>query len=96
MQDIIISRNKSKSLKFIASIFIILTHIFPKVGIVNSVRYTPLFYYEDYPIEQYIGSLSGICVGIFIFLSGYGLYARSRQNIRYKEIIERIIKLYIN
>ena len=51
MQDISISRNKSKSLKFIASIFIILTHIFPKVDIVNSLRYTSLFYYEDYPIE---------------------------------------------
>ena len=32
-----ISKNKSSTLKFIAALFIILTHIFPKVGQVDIV-----------------------------------------------------------
>lgn len=94
--DTIISKNKSLSLKFIAAIFIVLTHIFPKVGQVDTLKYIPLFNWNGYPIEQYIGSLSGICVGIFIFLSGYGLYISYNKNIKYKEIFKRISKLYIN
>lgn len=94
--DTIISKNKSLSLKFIAAIFIVLTHIFPKVGQVDTLKYIPLFYWNGYPIEQYIGSLSGICVGIFTFLSGYGLYISCNKNIKYKEIFKRINKLYIN
>lgn len=94
--DTIISKNKSLSLKFIASIFIVLTHIFPKVGQVDTLKYIPLFYWNGYPIEQYIGSLSGICVGMFTFLSGYGLYISYNKNIKYKEIFKKISKLYIN
>ena len=94
--DTTISKNKSLKLKFIAALFIILTHIFPKVGTYKNLRYIPLFYIGKYPIEQHIGSFSGICVGIFVFLSGYGLYVSSKENINYKYIIRRIIKLYIN
>lgn len=37
MLDITISKNKSLALKFIASLFIVLTHILPKVGQIDIV-----------------------------------------------------------
>ncbi|MBI6100515.1 acyltransferase, partial [Clostridium perfringens] len=96
MIDTTISKNKSLALKFLAAIFIIFTHMFVKVGQVNSLKYIPLFSLNGYPIEQYIGSFSGICVGMFIFLSGYGLYISYNKNIKYKEILKRIKKIYVN
>lgn len=57
MFDTTITKNKSISLKFIAAMFIVLTHIFPKVGRIDNLKYRSLFSIGSYPIEQYIGRL---------------------------------------
>ena len=46
MIDTTISKNKSLALKFLAAIFIIFTHMFVKVGQVNSLKYIPLFSFK--------------------------------------------------
>lgn len=96
MNDKTITKNKSLSIKFLAAIFIILTHIFPKVGNDKNLRYISILKIGKYTIEQYIGSFAGICVGIFIFISGYGLYVSYDRKLTYRDIIKRIFKIYIN
>lgn len=96
MRDTTITKNKSLSLKFIASIFIILTHIFKKSEQIDNLKYISIFKIGKYPIEQYVGSFAGICVGMFIFLSGYGLYLSYDGSLNYRDILKRIFKIYIN
>lgn len=95
--DTVISKNKSLAIKFIAALFIVLTHIFPKVGESNKLKYISLFTLNGYPIEQYIGCVGGICVVMFTFLSGYGMYiSYGKKEVKFKEILKKILKLYIN
>lgn len=60
------------------------------------MKYISIFKIGKYPIEQYVGSFAGICVGMFIFLSGYGLYLSYDGSLNYRDILKRIFKIYIN
>lgn len=70
----IITKNKSKSIKFIAVCLMITYHLFAFPARIVEVSYNSLFEIGGQTIEFYISRAGGICVGMFTFLSGYGLY----------------------
>lgn len=92
--DKLINKEKSKYIKGIAIIFMILLHFFamPKA----QGRYNSLLVIFDKNIEYYIGNIGGICVCIFLFLSGYAMYKRFNESISRSDIIVKIKGLYIN
>lgn len=49
-------------------------------------------------IEYILGGFGGICVSIFLFLSGYGIYISNtkKANLSFKDTINRVKKIYIN
>lgn len=90
--DNYISSKKSNKIKYIAVILMIILHLFS-----NPVRdYISLFSINGKTIEYIFTKFCGICVGIFVFLSGYGLMKKYNSNISYKDILKKILKFYIN
>lgn len=96
MKDTLITKNKSLSIKFIAVLFMIILHTFAFPNRIKNVNYTSMLILDEIPIEYYIGRLGSICVGMFTFLSGYGLYISFGENINYKSIIKKIYNVYLN
>ena len=92
--DKIITKNKSKSIKFIAVCLMITYHLFAFPARIVEVSYNSLFEIGGQTIEFYISRAGGICVGMFTFLSGYGLYISYNKNISYKGILKRIYNFY--
>ena len=92
--DKIITKNKSKSIKFIAVCLMITYHLFAFPARIVEVSYNSLFEIGGQTIEFYISRAGGICVGMFTFLSGYGLYISYNKNISYKGIFKRIYNFY--
>lgn len=90
--DNYISGKKSNKIKYIAVILMIILHLFS-----NPAReYISLFSINGETIEHIFTKFCGICVGIFVFLSGYGLMKKYNSNISYKNILKKILKFYIN
>ncbi|MEG1311464.1 MAG: acyltransferase [Romboutsia sp.] len=96
MQDNLISKNKSLSLKFVAVILMILFHTFAFPDRIKDVEYISLLKINGQAIEFYIAKLGIICVGMFTFLSGYGLYVSYNKNVTYKGVLKRIYNIYLN
>lgn len=96
MNDNTITKNKSLGIKFIAVLLMIMLHTFAFPDRISNVEYTSIFILNGLPIEYYIGRLGSICVGMFTFLSGYGLYISYSRNINYKGIFKRIYNIYLN
>lgn len=91
--DTLLSKSKSSSLKFISVLLMIFYHAF---GFTSRIKYSyiSLFKVKGTPIEQYIASVGEICVGMFLFLSGYGLYKSYSRGIGYRGIFKRIWNFY--
>ena len=92
--DKIITKNKSRSIKFLAVCLMITYHLFAFPARIMAVSYNSLFEIGGQTIEFYISRAGGICVGMFTFLSGYGLYISYNKNISYKGIFKRIYNFY--
>lgn len=95
--DKLISKNKSKSLKFIAVILMVILHTFAFPDRIKEVEFISIYNINgNIPIEFYLARFGELCVGMFLFLSGYGLYIQYKDNPNIKNIFKRILKLYIN
>lgn len=93
MLDKTISVNKSIIIKFVAVCLMICLHLFSNM---NSNDYISVLRIGQIPIEYYIANFSTICVGIFVFISGYGLSIKYCENVTYKKMFNKIIKFYLN
>lgn len=90
--DKFITAKKSIKIKYIAVILMIILHLFLK----PPRDYISIFNINGINIEYIITKFCNICVGIFVFLSGYGLTKKYGENINYKIIGKKIFKFYIN
>ena len=90
--DKFITAKKSIKIKYIAVILMIILHLFLK----PPRDYISIFSINGINIEYIITKFCNICVGIFVFLSGYGLTRKYGENINYKIIGKKIFKFYIN
>lgn len=96
MCDKTITKNNSLIIKGIASILMLIHHLYTFPNRIKAVEYISLFTILGIPIEQYIGEISKICVSIFLFISGYGMFIIYNKNNNFKFIKKRIFKLYKN
>lgn len=94
MKDQLITKRKSLILKGIAVSLMVILHTFGFPERISNQTYVSLYSLNGTPIEMMIANFGSICVGIFVFLSGYGLYQTYSTNVNYEGIINRILKLY--
>ncbi|EOU1135903.1 acyltransferase family protein [Clostridium perfringens] len=95
--DTILTKNKNQILKFIAVILMILFHTFAFPERIRNYKVISIMVVNNIPIESYIGIFGGICVSIFIFLSGYGMYIKYRDKKKiYKLIFYKLFRFYVN
>lgn len=79
-----ITKGKSLLLKGTAINFMILLHLFAPMGIRNI-----------FDITYYIAKFGGICVGIYLMLSGYGFNKKyENKEVEFKDILKRIVNFY--
>lgn len=90
--DKFITAKKSSKIKYIAVILMIILHLFSN----PPSDYISIININGKNIEYIITKFCSICVGIFVFLSGYGLTKKYSENINYKIIGRKILKFYIN
>lgn len=94
MKDTIISKKISLELKAIAVLLMVFLHLFAFSQRISNVEYISLGTLNGQPIEYYLACMGEICVGMFVFLSGYGLYQTYDKGVTYQGILSRILKLY--
>lgn len=94
--DECITRDKSLYIKAFAIILMLVHHLFTFPERLPAGRYISLFSFQGLTVEQFVGGFGKVCVCIFLFLSGYGLYISYYQKeITIKSVIQRILKFYI-
>lgn len=94
MKDSIISKKISLELKAIAVLLMVFLHLFAFSHRISNVEYISIGTLNGQPIEYYLACIGEICVGMFVFLSGYGLYQTYDKGVTYQGILNRILKLY--
>lgn len=95
MYDKSISREKSILIKGISILLMLAHHLFAFPNRVNGSLYISFLKVQGVPIEYYIGIFSKICVSIFLFMSGYGLFiSYYNKPVSIKSILKRVLKFY--
>lgn len=94
-QDIFFDKNKSNYIKGFAIVLMIIHHLFAFENRIENVEYISIIPNLYPTIESRIGIFSRICVPIYLFISGYGLYYsyKNKDNVEYKSILNRIWNL---
>lgn len=90
------NKEKSMILKGVAIILMIIHHLFAFPD-----RIVPPSYYISIPIlgnniAYYLGVFGRICVAIYLFISGYGLYLKYNKQRNFKWIIEKVKSFLMN
>ena len=94
MKDTIISKKISLEVKAIAVLLMVFYHLFAFNNRISNVEYISLSALNGQPIEYYLSCIGEICVGMFVFLSGYRLHQTYDKGVTYQGIFNRILKLY--
>lgn len=86
------SSKHTQMAKGLAILLMVWHHLFAFPDRIKNVSYQSLLYIDGTPIEQYIGDFGKICVAMFLFLSGYGLYKvyEKNQSFTLQDSIKRI------
>ena len=90
-----LSKKETNMIKGLASLFLVFLHLF------NTREYTgniqSILLIKEVPVEYYISLVTGACVSMYLFCSGYGLSMISKnKDIYIKDNLARILKLLIN
>ena len=94
--DECITRDKSLYIKAFAIILMLVHHLFTFPDRLPEGGYISLFSLQGLTVEQFVGGFGKVCVCIFLFLSGYGLYISYYQKeITINSVIQRIFKFYL-
>lgn len=74
MHDKIISKKMNLSIKAIAIMLMLIHHLYAFPNRIIDQTYISVWQLNNIAIEYYLALFSKICVSIFLFLSGYGMY----------------------
>lgn len=96
VNDQLITKRKSLILKCVAVNLMVILHTFGFPNRISNQTYISVGSFKGDTVEMLIANFGGVCVGMFLFLSGYGLYQTYSTNVTYKGILNRILKLYKN
>lgn len=70
-------------------------HLFKFPDRISNVMYTSLLSCKGITVEYILGDFGKICVAMYLFLSGYGLYITfvNKNKFTFKDSINKIIKV---
>lgn len=88
-----LSRQESGMLKGVAILIMLFLHLFNQAY--ENGLYTYFLQFKGVPLVFQLSKFAGICVPLYLFLSGYGLYITFQKSIDMHNI-KRIFCLYIN
>lgn len=88
-----LSKQETLQFKGIAILIMIFLHLFISESNVALCEVNLYFYGK--PLVFQLSKFAGICVGLYLFLSGYGLYLSSKSGSA-STSWKRILKLYLN
>lgn len=94
--DKVITKKKNLILKCIAVSLMVVLHTFGFPNRIANETYISLGNINGKNIELLIANFGSSCVGMFLFLSGYGMYQTYNEDVNYKGILRRILNLYKN
>lgn len=83
-------------IKAIAVILMVALHTFAFPERIKGTGFKSFLIINNLPIEYYLFKAGGICVGIFTFLSGYGIYIKYGSEFSIKNICNRLRKFFVN
>lgn len=96
MYDKSISKRMSLSIKGVAIMLMVIHHLYAFPNRIIDQTYISIFEVNNMPIEYYLGLFSKICVSIFLFLSGYGMYITYfNKKINSASIKKRVQSFYL-
>lgn len=99
MQELNFTKDHTKIAKGVAILLMLTHHLFAFPERIHlSQGYISILSIGNNNIEFILGVFGKICVSIYMFLSGYGIYMSSlrKNNITLSNSFNRIKKLYIN
>ncbi|MED4207625.1 acyltransferase, partial [Neobacillus mesonae] len=70
----VFSKNMTLIAKGLAILLMVYHHLFAFPDRIKDVDYSPIFFIDHQPLDELIGQFGKLCVAIFLFLSGFGLY----------------------
>lgn len=88
-----LTKDETLQFKGVAILIMIFLHLFISEN--NIALCDVILYFHGKPLVFQLSKFAGICVGLYLFLSGYGLYL-SNQKINKVSPWKRILKLYLN
>ena len=89
------TKKETNIIKGLAALFLIFLHLFNTTQYEGKIH--PIIILNNMPLEYYISFVSGSCVPIYLFCSGYGLsIINKNKGLKIKDNIVRILKLLIN
>ena len=90
-----LSKKETNMIKGMATLFLVFLHLFNTKDYIG--QFKPILFYNNLPIVYYLSLVSGSCVSLYLFCSGYGLAMISKQKeLKLKDNIIRVLKLLIN
>lgn len=95
--DLELTREETKIAKGGGIILMMFHHLFLfSDRLSEDIKWISIFSFKGQPIELYIASFGKICVGIFLFLSGYGIYKNYENGKSIKDcVFSRLKNCYI-
>ena len=90
--DKFITKDKSKAMKFIFVVIMVILHVFGFPNRIAPYTYISILKIMGKPVEEYLASGSSVVVHLFLFISGYGMGLQ--KNINYYIICKRLKNLY--
>ncbi|MEH7082647.1 acyltransferase [Neobacillus drentensis] len=92
----IFSRNMTAIAKGLAITLMVYHHLFAFPNRIAAVDYKPIMMVDNLPLDQLIGQFGKLCVAIFLFLSGLGLYKsfESKKHFTFRQGFIRAINFF--
>lgn len=86
---------KSKYIKGFAITLMLFHHLFAFNDRIQNVNYISVGAIGEQTIENYIAIFARICVPIYLFVSGYGMYHyyKNKSEVKYKDLLKRILNI---
>ncbi|MEH7158381.1 acyltransferase family protein [Neobacillus drentensis] len=93
----IFSRDMTAIAKGLAIVLMVYHHLFAFPSRISSVDYKPLMMVDNIPLDMLIGEFGKLCVAIFLFLSGLGLYKsfQSKHHFNFHQALKRVFNFFL-
>jgi hypothetical protein len=98
IEDYEFTKSHTQVAKGVAIILMMLHHLFRFPDRIEGVSYVSVLPFFQPTVEYLLGDFGKICVAMYLFLSGYGLYAASSKKgkFTFRDSVQRVVKFLIN